>query len=110
MKLGNEIVKIVPDNSESLSVEKFIKFLKENVGLNLVPVRGQYDKYWLSGKDGYDMIDGNKYYKLTYQPYGIDITCKGGYNAFSMKRHLADYIKEGVEKGKAEIRKAAEAC
>ena len=44
MKLGNEIVKIVPDNSESLSVEKFIKFLKENVGLNLVPVRGQYDK------------------------------------------------------------------
>ena len=56
------------------------------------------------------MIDGNKYYKLTYQPYGIDITCKGGYNAFSMKRHLADYIKEGIEKGKAEIRKAAEAC
>ena len=31
MKLGNEIVKIVPDNVDPLSVEKFIKFLKVNV-------------------------------------------------------------------------------
>ena len=82
----------------------------DDVGLNLVKVRGQYDSYWLSGKDGFDMIDGNKYYKLTYQPYGLDITCQGGYNCWVMIRHMRDYIKEGVEKGKQEIRKAAEAC
>ena len=102
MKLGNEIVKIVPDNSESLSVEKFIKFLKENVGLNLVPVRGQYDKYWLSGKDGYDMIDGNKYYKLGFDGRNLSIECVGGFNAYSMKGSLIQWIKEAIKKIKEE--------
>ena len=97
MKLGNEIVKIDPDNSESLSVEKFIKFLKENVGLNLVPVRGQYDKYWLSGKDGYDMIDGNKYYKLGFDGRNLSIECVGGFNAYAMKGSLIQWIKEELK-------------
>ena len=110
MSKYTESLKIAP-KGDKISYVKLHNFLTGDlVNLKLVPVKGQDLSYWLAGKDGYDMIDGNKYYKLTYQPYGIDITCKGGYNAFSMKRHLADYIKEGVEKGKAEIRKAAEAC
>ena len=56
MKLGYEEIKLVSDNSDALSSIKFIDFLKEYAGLKLIPVRGQYDKYWLSGKDGYDTV------------------------------------------------------
>tara|TARA_B100001079_G_scaffold237583_1_gene220718 strand:+ start:97 stop:411 length:315 start_codon:yes stop_codon:yes gene_type:complete len=91
MKLGN--AKILISREGQISTSKLLKFLKEKVNLNLVPVRGQYDSYWLSGKDGYDMIDGNKYYKLTLDGYGIEINCTGDYNAFSMKGCLIDWMK-----------------
>jgi hypothetical protein len=91
MKLGN--AKIVISREGKISTSKLLKFLKEKVKLNLVPVRGQYDAYWLSGKDGYDMIDGNKYYKLTLNGYGIEIDCTGDYNAFSMKGSLLNWMK-----------------
>lgn len=110
MSKYTESLKIAP-KGDKISYVKLHNFLTGDlVGLKLVPVRGQDLSYWLAGAQGCEMIDGPRYYKLTYQPYGIDITCRGGYNAFSMKRHLVNYIKEGVEKGKAEIRKAAEAC
>ena len=91
MKLGN--AEIVISREGEISTSKLLKFLKEKVKLNLVPVRGQYDAYWLSGKDGYDMIDGNKYYKLTLNGYGIEIDCTGDYNAFSMKGSLLNWMK-----------------
>jgi len=91
MKLGN--AKIVISREGKISTSKLLKFLKEKVKLNLVPVRGQYDAYWLSVKDGYDMIDGNKYYKLTLNGYGIEINCTGDYNAFSMKGSLLNWMK-----------------
>jgi len=91
MKLGN--AEIVISREGKISTSKLLKFLKEKVKLNLVPVRGQYDAYWLSGKDGYDMIDGNKYYKLTLNGYGIEIDCTGDYNAFSMKGSLLNWMK-----------------
>jgi|TARA_B100001063_G_C16269580_1_gene313859 hypothetical protein len=91
MKLGN--AEIVISREGEISTSKLLKFLKEKVKLNLVPVRGQYDAYWLSGKDGYDMIDGNKYYKLTLNGYGIEINCTGDYNAFSMKGSLLNWMK-----------------
>lgn len=91
MKLGN--AEIVISREGEISTSKLLKFLKEKVKLNLVPVRGQYDAYWLSGKDGYDMIDGNKYYKLTLNGYGIEINCTGDYNAFSMKGSLINWMK-----------------
>ena len=91
MKLGN--AKILISREGQISKPKLLKFLKEKVKLNLVPVRGQYDAYWLSGRDGYDMIDGNKYYKLTLNGYGIEINCTGDYNAFSMKGSLLNWMK-----------------
>ena len=91
MKLGN--AEIVISREGEISTSKLLKILKEKVKLNLVPVRGQYDAYWLSGKDGYDMIDGNKYYKLTLNGYGIEINCTGDYNAFSMKGSLLNWMK-----------------
>ena len=91
MKLGN--AEIVISREGKLSISKVFNFLKEKVNLNLVPVKGQYDSYWLSGKDGYDMIDGNKYYKLTITDYGIEIKCTGDYNAFSMKGQLIEWMK-----------------
>ena len=91
MKLGN--AEIVISREGKLSISKVFNFLKEKVNLNLVPVKGQYDAYWLSGKDGYDMIDGNKYYKLTLTNYGIEIKCTGDYNAFSIKGSLINWMK-----------------
>ena len=96
MKLGN--AEIVISREGKLSISKLFNFLKEKVNLNLVPVRGQYDAYWLSGKDGYDMIDGNKYYKLVFDSYGIEIKCTGDYNAWSMKGTLVDWFEEGIKK------------
>ena len=98
MKLGN--AKILISREGQISTSKLLKFLKEKVNLNLVPVRGQYDSYWLSGKDGFDMIDGNKYYKLTLNDYGIEINCAGDYNAFSIKGSLIKWIQEGLKKVK----------
>ena len=72
MKLGN--AEIVISREGDVSTSKLFNFLKEKVGLNLVPVRGQYDAYWLSGKDGYDMIDGNKYYKLILSGFGVGLS------------------------------------
>ena len=91
MKLGN--AEIVISREGKLSRELLLEFLLDRVNLNLVKVKGQYDSYWLSGKDGYDMIDGNKYYKLTLDGYGIEINCTGDYNAFSMKGCLIDWMK-----------------
>ena len=91
MKLGN--AEIVISREGKLSRELLLEFLLDRVNLNLVKVKGQYDSYWLSGKDGYDMIDGNKYYKLTLDGYGIEINCTGDYNAFSMKGQLIDWMK-----------------
>ena len=91
MKLGNAEIKISREGN--IAKDKLFDFLKEKVGLNLVPVKGQYDSYWLSGKDGFDMIDGNKYYKLTLTDYGIEIKCTGDYNAFSMKGQLIEWMK-----------------
>ena len=90
--LGQEI-KIVSDKQDALNPEKFVGFLKKYAKMNLVPVRGQYGKYWLSGVNGYDMIDGNKYYKLVFDSYGIGIKCTGDYNAFSMKGQLIEWMK-----------------
>ena len=49
MKLGYEEIKLVSDSSDALSSSKFIAFLKKYAGLKLSPLRGQYDKYCLSG-------------------------------------------------------------
>lgn len=101
MKLGN--AKLILSKEGKISVDKVVNFLSKKCNIKLVPVKGQYDAYWLSGKDGYDMIDGNKYYKLVFDSYGIGIKCTGDYNAWSMKGTLVDWIKEGFESQKQEV-------
>ena len=96
MKLGN--AKLILSKEGKVSVDKVVNFLSKKCNIKLVPVKGQYDSYWLSGKDGYDMIDGNKYYKLTITDYGIKIKCTGDYNAWSMKGTLVDWFEEGIKK------------
>jgi hypothetical protein len=101
MKLGNENIRIVPEGQDVLPMDKFIGFLREDAGMKLVPVRGQYGKYWLSGVNGYDMIDGNKYYKLGFDGRVLNISCVGGFNAFALRPSIIDWIKKGIEKRKA---------
>ena len=95
MKLGN--AKLILSEEGKISVDKIVNFLSKKCNIKLVPVKGQYDSYWLSGKDGYDMIDGNKYYKLVFDSYGIEIVCQGGWKSYSMQGSLVDWMKEGFE-------------
>lgn len=104
MKLGYEEIKIVSDKHDALSSVKFIEFLKKYAEMKLVPVRGQYGKYWLSGVKGYDMIDGNKYYKLDFNGRVLSIDCVGSFNAFAMKPSIIDWIKEGFQKRREELK------
>lgn len=104
MKLGYEEIKIVSDKQDALNSVKFIEFLKKYAEMNLVPVRGQYGKYWLSGVKGYDMIDGNKYYKLDFNGRVLSIDCVGSFNAFAMKPSIIDWIKEGIQKRREELK------
>tara|TARA_B100000965_G_scaffold93614_1_gene76410 strand:+ start:85 stop:399 length:315 start_codon:yes stop_codon:yes gene_type:complete len=104
MKLGYEEIKIVSDKHDALNSVKFIEFLKKYAEMKLVPVRGQYGKYWLSGVKGYDMIDGNKYYKLDFNGRVLSIECVGSFNAFAMKPSIIDWIKEGFQKRREELK------
>ena len=104
MKLGYEEIRIVSDKQDALNSVKFIEFLKKYAEMNLVPVRGQYGKYWLSGVKGYDMIDGNKYYKINCDGRKLYIECVGSFNAFAMKPSIIDWIKEGIQKRREELK------
>ena len=104
MKLGYEEIRIVSDKQDALNSVKFIEFLKKYAEMKLVPVRGQYGKYWLSGVKGYDMIDGNKYYKLDFNGRVLSIECVGSFNAFAMKPSIIDWIKEGFQKRREELK------
>ena len=90
----------------TLDPDKVVKFFIDVVGLVLTPVNGQIDSYWFSGVifDGVeqDLVDGSKYYKLVFDGHGVTIVCNGMLNAFQMRHSLADWIKEGSDKLKAQ--------
>ena len=90
----------------TLDPDKVVKFFIDVVGLVLTPVNGQRDSYWFSGVifDGFeqDLVDGPKYYKLVFDGYGVTVNCNGMLNAFQMRHSLADWIKEGSDKLKAQ--------
>ena len=93
---------IVLSKDGKLDVDKVIEFFLQWVGIHLVSVKGQLNSYWLMGKDGYDMMDGKRYYKLVFSEHGVEIVCPGMCNGFSMKRHLGEWIKEAIEARKYE--------
>ena len=93
---------IVLSKEGKLDVDKVVEFFLQWVGIHLVSVKGQLNSYWLMGKDGYDMMDGKKYYKLVFDSYGVKIVCPGMINGFSMKAHLAGWIKEAIDARKFE--------
>ena len=99
--MNYEIIKLSNENKKPLDEEKVIKFLKNNVGLKLAPVRGK-PWYWIQGKDGFDLIDGPKYYKVCVDKFGLSLEAPGGFNCFSMKGQLIDWIKEAIKKIKEE--------
>ena len=100
--MNYEIIKLSNENKKPLDEEKVIKFLKNNVGLKLVPVRGKPWFYWIQGKVGYDLIDGPKYYKVCVDKFGLSPNSHQLFNCFSMKGQLIDWIKEAIKKIKEE--------
>lgn len=60
----------------------------DKLGFELKKVRGYSEKYWITGRtiDGkaYDLIDGNRYYKLVLNRFDFGIEAPGDYNAWSM--------------------------
>ena len=95
--MNYEIIKLSNENKKPLDEEKVIKFLKNNVGLKLVPVRGKPWFYWIQGKDGYDLIDGPKYYKVCLDNFGLTIKKKKNIKCFTMKGQLIDWKKEAIK-------------
>lgn len=97
-----EIIKLSNENKAPLDEGKVLNFLKDKVGLKLVPVRGKPSYNWIQGKDGFDLIDGPKYYKVCVDRYGLSLEAPGGFNCFSMKGQIVDWIKEAIKKIKEE--------
>ena len=91
-----EIIKLANENKQPLDEAKVLNFLRDKVGLKLVPVRGK-PWYWIQGKDGFDLIDGPKYYKICVDKYGLSLEAPGGFNCFSMKGQLIVWIKEAIK-------------
>ena len=93
---------IVLSKEGKLDVDKVVEFFLQWVGIHLVSVKGQLNSYWLMGKDGYDMMDGKKYYKLVFTGYGVEIFSPGMCNGYAMKAHISEWIKEAIDARKFE--------
>ena len=98
--MNKEIIGLSKDGT--LDVDKVVEFFQNWVGVHLIAVKGQLDSYWLMGKDGYDMMEGRKYYKLVFTGYGVEIVSPGMCNGYAMKCHLAEWIKEAIDARKYE--------
>ena len=72
----------------SYTNEKAVLEAMDKLGFELKKVRGYSEKYWITGRtiDGkaYDLIDGNRYYKLVLNRFDFGIEAPGDYNAWSM--------------------------
>ena len=83
-----------------VDIGKFIIFLKESVGLDLAPVFPKSSLnprcFWLEGKGGSKLIDGDRYYKLQVDNHKITLIGKGSYNTYALKSHLIGWLKEAV--------------
>ena len=108
--MNESLNEIILSKDGKLDVSKVISWCIDTLGYILVPVKGQYNTYWFSGKNVRDgqyskrmyMVDGPKYYKLVYGPKGIRIVCNGDCNAYHMKIRIGQDIKEAMDAKKAE--------
>ena len=92
----NVILKIPSEAEGSYDKHKIVNFVK-SLGWNLLPVKGTYNKFWITSKKEngkrYEMIDGSKYYKLVVNDRDFGIECGGDFNGWSFAGEIRQIIK-----------------
>ncbi len=100
MKNYNIIAKSNNQN-KSFSAEKIKDFLRHELGYNLNPVKGQSNKFWISGKyieNAFkEFLSGSKYYKLVINDSDFGVSASGDFNAFQMSGIIRDEIKQAIK-------------
>ena len=80
------------------SATKIVTYFRNKLGYDLVPVHGQYNKYWFRAvyKKGerFDFIDGPKYYKLVVNMNDFGIESGGDLNGWQMAGKIKTQLKE----------------
>jgi hypothetical protein len=80
------------------SATKIVTYFRNKLGYYLVPVHGQYNKYWIRAvyKKGerFDFIDGPKYYKLVVNMNDFGIESDGDLNGWQLAGKIKTQMKE----------------
>ena len=96
--MNKMIEKLILSKDGGLPISKLIEYFQTVLGVRLSPVRGQHNTFWLAGRtvDGKTMsvVDGDRYYKLVFDEYGVEVVCSGMCNAFTMKSNIMTWIRE----------------
>jgi len=72
---------------------KKVKAFIEKLGYELLPVQGSYDKYWMTGQNGYEFISGPKYYQLVINRFDFGISAGGDLNGWQMAGEIRREIR-----------------
>ena len=92
----NPILKVPAEKEGIFNKQKILDFM-EGLGYQLQPVKGSFNKYWITGKieDGelLDFISGAKYYKLIINDKDFGIASAGDYNAWQFAMDIRTVIK-----------------
>ena len=91
---------IAKANSEKghYSARKIVTYFRNKLGYDLVPVQGQYNKYWFRAvyKKGkrFDVLYGPKYFKLVVNMNDFGIEASGDLNSWQFARKIKTQLKE----------------
>ena len=91
---------IAKANSEKghYSARKIVTYFRNKLGYDLVPVQGQYNKYWFRAQykkgERLDFINGSKYYKLVVNMNDFGIEAGGDLNSWHFAGKIRTQLKE----------------
>ena len=82
-------------SKEEIDPEKVKEVVVRLAAMDIEPVQGSYDRYWMKGYSNLPLIE-QKYYKIQFFNRGFRISAPGGCNAYGLSRHIIDEMKKGL--------------
>ena len=80
------------------SVNKIVTYFRNKLGYDLVPVQGQYNKFWFRAQyvkgQKFDFVNGSKYYKLVVNDNDFGIESGGDINGWQFAGKIKTQLKE----------------
>jgi hypothetical protein len=80
------------------SARKIVTYFRNKLGYDLVPVQGQYNKYWFRAQykkgERFEFINGSKYYKLVVNMNDFGVEAGGDLNAWQFAGQIRTQLKE----------------